>query len=58
MAGMRERGWQIDRKAWAEASVDGRYRAIPSPVRKKDPKGWVHEAVPRYASGTTFAAAE
>ncbi|MCY3816737.1 MAG: hypothetical protein OXG59_10675 [Gammaproteobacteria bacterium] len=57
MARMRERGWQIDRKAWAAALADGRYRAIPSPVRKKDPKGWVHEEVPRYAKGTTFAAA-
>lgn len=56
MGKMRERGWQIDRKAWSEASADGRYRAIPSPVRKKDPKGWGHEEVPRFAKGTTFAA--
>ena len=44
-------------EAWAEALADGRYRAIPSPVRKTDPEGRVHEAVPRFANGTTFAAA-
>ncbi len=57
MAKLRERGWQIDRKAWAEALQDGRYRAIPSPVRKQDPHGWVHEEVPRFAKGATFAVA-
>lgn len=57
MGRMRERGWQIDRKACAEALAAGHYRAIPSPVRKKDPNGWVHDEVPRYARGTTFAAA-
>ena len=49
MTEMRERGWQIDRKAWAELARDGRYRVIPSPLRRQEPDGWVHPAVPRFA---------
>jgi len=57
MAKLRERGWQIDQVAWAQAKQDGRYRVIPSPLRRKDPKGWVHDPVPRFAPGSQFAVA-
>ena len=57
MARMRERGWQIDQVAWAQAKHDGRYRVIPSPRRRTDPQGWVHGTVPRFAQGSQFAVA-
>ena len=49
MRQMRERGWEIDheRLATLEAQQDAGYLVIPSPGRRREPAGWVHEAVPR-----------
>src|SRR3546814_5756701 len=42
---MIEAGWEID-YAKVEAEWDRKVYVIPSPERRKDPKNWVHEAVP------------
>lgn len=42
---MIEAGWEIDHEL-VERSWDRKVYVIPSPARRLDPTGWVHEAVP------------
>jgi phenylpropionate dioxygenase-like ring-hydroxylating dioxygenase large terminal subunit len=42
---MIEAGWEIDSDK-VEAEYERKVYVIPSPARRLDPKGWVHEAVP------------
>ncbi len=58
LAKLRNKGWQIDRKALLEAERIGGYHVIPSPARKADPDNWVYEAVPRIDPETLALAAE
>lgn len=44
MEQMRERGWQIDRTALPDP--DRAVRVIPSPRRRSEPDGWVHQPMP------------
>jgi len=47
LAKLRAKGYQIDREALESAEQAGAYHVIPSPARRKDPKGWVYKEVPR-----------
>jgi phenylpropionate dioxygenase-like ring-hydroxylating dioxygenase large terminal subunit len=49
MRQMRERGWELDHERLAALSTaqDVGYRVIPSPGRRMNPQGWVHDVVPR-----------
>ncbi len=42
---MIDAGYEIDHEK-VEAQWDRKIYVIPSPARRRDPKGWVHEAVP------------
>ena len=46
MEKMRIKGWQIDRTRLAELEMAPFVRVIPSPNRKADSQGWVHDAMP------------
>ena len=50
---MIEAGWEIDYDK-VKAEHDTKVYVIPSPGRRADPKGWVHEAVPMTRPRTGF----
>ena len=44
---MKDKGWQIDYKAWNKLIEDGKYCVIPSVTRKNNPENWQYPEIPR-----------
>ena len=44
---MKDKGWQIDYKAWNKLIEDGKYCVIPSVTRKNNPENWEYPEIPR-----------
>ena len=47
MQEMKEKGCQIDYKAWNKLIEDGKYCVIPSVTRKNSPENWEYPTIPR-----------
>lgn len=47
---MRDKGWQIDYKAWNKLIEDGEHCVVPSVARKTHPEKWQYPSIPRINS--------